>query len=379
MQMVLTPSELRKKRSTFSLVIRWLLLLCLSVFLHWLLIEWGTDALISQSRTSPNLSKIEATLIAAPPPTVAEPVPPKPKKPPHTVKPAAKPASNIRKSVDENLPTSVPSRAEARTINAADMAAARASVADLENSGVASIPNTSDNDRADVHADVIDLPPSADLEYDVQKTAKNDETLYGHGTIKWKNDGSRYRIDGDAGVLFFTVLTFNSSGEINDDGIVPDLYREKRFRKAETNTNFQAKHNSIHFSANASNVPRVGIEQDRISVIWQLAGIGRGGSDRFSAGNEIDLLVAGTKKVSMWRMQIISQQDIEVNGETVSTWHITRIPKLGAREQKLDLWLAPQKNWHPVRLRYTEDNGDFLDMSLNKLTPAKISSMALQD
>src|SRR5690606_23213818 len=128
----------------------------------------------------------------------------------------------------------------------------------------------------------------------------------------------------------------------------PDVYREKRFRKAETSTNFQAKHNSIHFSYNTTTVPRGGKEQDPISVIWQLAGIGRSGSDRFSAGNEIDLLVGGTKKVSMWLMQIIDQQDIVIKGETVSTWHITRIPKIGAREQKLDLWLAPQKNWYPV-------------------------------
>lgn len=382
--MVLNSLEKQKTRCTWCVFLRWLLVLCLSIFLHWLLIGWGTRALLSQSRDKPDFDKIEATLIAAPPIKVAEPAQPKrkpkPKKLSNTAKSASvsAPASNTHRSADDNPPARVFNRAEARTIDAADIAAARASVADLAASGIASAPATDDNDSDDEPMDVIDLPPSAELQYDVQKTAKNDEPLYGHGTIKWQKDGARYRIDGDAGVLFFTVLTFNSSGQINDGGIVPDLYREKRFRKAETSTDFQAAHNSIHFSTNASTVPRVGIEQDRISVIWQLAGIGRSGSDRFSAGNEIDLLVAGTKKVSMWRMQIIGQQDIVINGETVSSWHITRIPKIGAREQKLDLWLAPQKNWYPVRLRYTEDNGDVLEMTLNQLTPAKAGTAALQ-
>ena len=47
-----------------------------------------------------------------------------------------------------------------------------------------------------------------------------------------------------------------------------------------------------------------------------------------------------------------------------------RIPRQGSYDQKLDIWLAPQQGWYPVKLRYTETNGDYLDMALSKLTLA---------
>lgn len=358
----------RKAQQARPALTRWLWVMGASLLLHWLMLEWGTAALHSPTQTSDDPSIIQTTLIAPP---KAKPIAPAIVKPAVRKKPAKPAAPSASKAAarpsTETAPEQTFNRSAARTISAADLAAARASVAGL--APATALPDTSISaeDSTVENGDAIDFPPSAELKYDVQKTAKNDEALYGHGTIRWQTDGRNYSIDGDAGVLFFTVLTFKSAGQIDKDGIAPDLYQEKRFRKPETNTHFDASHNLIHFSYTGKSWPRVGIEQDRISVIWQLAGLGRGGSTRFAAGSEIDLLVAGTRKVSMWRMQVVGQDQIVINGETLSAWHITRIPKKNAQEQKLDLWLAPEKNWYPVRLRYTEDNGDYLDMTLSKL------------
>jgi len=51
-------------------------------------------------------------------------------------------------------------------------------------------------------------------------------------------------------------------------------------------------------------------------------------------------------------------------------WHVMRAPRAGSYDKKLDIWLAPQQQWYPVRLRETETNGDYLDMSLSTLTVA---------
>jgi hypothetical protein len=342
------------------------------------MIEWGADTFRFAPRTMDDTPPIEAALIAPPPAKANVPVRAKPRTEKKAAKPVAAQTGQAIKAPAATTPAPISNRTAARTITAADLAAALASVADLPSSTTASAASGASLSAADSPAensasqndDSVDFPPSAKLKYDVQKTAKNDEPLYGHGTIEWQSDGRNYSIHGDAGVLFFTVLTFKSSGRLETDGIVPQLYQEKRFRKPETDTRFDAEHNLINFSYNGKSWPRIGIEQDRISVIWQLVGMGRGGSSRFAAGSEIDLLVAGTRRVSMWRMQIIGQEQITINGETVAAWHITRIPKKNAQEQKLDLWLAPAKNWYPVRLRYTEDNGDYLDMTLSELNIA---------
>lgn len=196
--------------------------------------------------------------------------------------------------------------------------------------------------------------------------------MYGSGTISWHTDGSKYTVDGDFGVLFITALRFQSRGTIEDSGIAPELYSEKRFRKAETNTHFQRERNTISFSASTLTYPLSGGEQDRASIVWQLAGIGRGDSEKFVAGSSIDLFVAGTRNAETWQILIVGQEDITIDGISTRAWHVARAPQVGSYEQKLDIWLAPDQNWYPVRLRYTETNGDYLDMTLTSLNVSAI-------
>ena len=213
----------------------------------------------------------------------------------------------------------------------------------------------------------IDPPPSAELKYDVQALHEG-QTVYGHGKIDWQSTGSGYSINGEAGVLLFTVLNFRSEGTIDEFGVSPVIYSEKRFRRSETNTHFHRERNTISFSASTLSYPRKGGEQDRASIVWQLAGIGRGDSTKFIPGAEIDLVVAGVRDAETWRIRVVGQEDIEVGAGKLQAWHVRRLPREGSYDQKLDIWLAPEQQWYPVKLRFTEINGDYLDLSLSKLT-----------
>jgi hypothetical protein len=221
----------------------------------------------------------------------------------------------------------------------------------------------------------IDPAPSAELKYDVQ-ALREGQTVYGRGKIHWQTDGGKYSIAGEAGVLFFTVLNFRSEGRLDDFGVAPVIYSEKRFRKSETNTHFNRdERNSISFSASTASYPCTGGEQDRASIIWQLVGIGRGDSEKFVPGAAIDLFVAGVRDAETWRIHVIGQEDIEVGTGKTNTWHIVRAPRSGSYDQQLDIWLAPAQQWYPVKLRYTETNGDYLDMSLSSLNMAQPASI----
>ena len=209
-------------------------------------------------------------------------------------------------------------------------------------------------------------PPSAELKYDVEALQKG-QNYHGSGKITWQTDGGSYTINGEAGALFITVLDFKSEGEINDFGVAPVTYTQKRFRKPATQTIFHRERNAIVFSSSPNSYPRSGGEQDRASVVWQLASIGRGDSTQFSPGAVIDLFVAGPLDAETWRMQVIGQEKITVGGDDLNAWHVIRVPQAGSHEQRLDIWLAPQQEWYPVKLRFTETDGDYLDMSLSKM------------
>jgi hypothetical protein len=216
-------------------------------------------------------------------------------------------------------------------------------------------------------------PPSAVLKYDVRKVPREGNSTYGSGTITWRTDGTRYTIDGEAGVLFITALTFRSEGDLDASGVAPERYSEKRWRKPETNTHFHRERNTISFSASTLSYPRQGGEQDRASIIWQLAAIGRGDSAAFAPDAEIDVFVAGNRDGEVWKIRVIGQEEIKAAGHAVRAWHVRRTPRSGSYDQGLDIWLAPQHEWYPVKLRYTERNGDYLDMTVSDMAPATAS------
>lgn len=351
--MDLPSNPTQNKRSRTRL--RRLSVLIAAVILHLIAISWFSGAIVFPKPSAPeNTTLITATLEAEPPKPVikaaAKPVKPKAPARPTTPRIAKSPAMQ---------PASTEIVAEQAEASLADELAAQENM------------EATDSDSKAISY-TIDLPPSVDLKYDVQKISKESAPMYGSGTISWHTDGSKYTVNGDFGVLFITALRFQSSGTIEDIGIVPELYSEKRFRKAETNTHFHRERNTISFSSSSLSYPRTGGEQDRASIVWQLAGIGRGDSGKFVAGSSIDLFVAGTRNAETWQILIIGQEDITIDGVSTRAWHIARAPRSGSYEQKLDIWLAPDQNWYPVRLRYTETNGDYLDMTLTSLNVSAI-------
>lgn len=370
-----TPAELSIDRKRVSR--RWIALLAVSVLLHFMALEWASGNINLPSLRNQDQTVITAQLLVAR--AASEPVvaaAPKPVKPKPVSRPKPKPKPQPRPApVASPEPAIIAPAAEAALSQPpAGMEAPGASVEPSVELPPPVKPDAADvaviapQEPDTVHYKVLP-PPSAELKYDVQ-ALREGQVVYGHGSIRWQSDGTRYTVNGDAGILFFSVLNFTSTGVIDDFGVAPVLYAEKRFRKSETNTHFQRERNIISFSASTASYPRKGGEQDRASIIWQLTGIGRGDSEKFVPGAEIDFFVAGVRDAETWRIRVIGEEQIETGSGKTSAWHVVRIPRAGSYDQKLDIWLAPQQQWYPVKLRYTETNGDYLDMSLSTLTVA---------
>ena len=212
----------------------------------------------------------------------------------------------------------------------------------------------------------VSLPPPAQLNYTVL-AARDGRKVEGRGTINWQPSGEQYSISGDAGIIFLTVLNYKSTGSVDLSGITPELYVEKRFGKSETNTHFHRERKTISFSASTNSYPTSGGEQDRASVIWQIAAMGRGDSDKFTPGLNFGMLIAGTRSAAVWRVVINGKQSIRLTNETVEAWHLTILPVEQSQELQFELWLAPEKEWYPVKLVYSDKKSGFLELVLNKL------------
>lgn len=222
-----------------------------------------------------------------------------------------------------------------------------------------------------VPAPSIDPPPSALLKYQVQ-SSKDGHAIYGSGKIAWNARGGAYAINGEASVLFLTVLEFHSEGEFDSFGVAPLLYTEKRMRKPATNTHFRSEPKVVSFSASTTTYPRQGGEQDRASIVWQLAALGRGSGRLFAPGAQLDVVVAGVRDAETWDIRVIGLESIKIPAGEMQAWHLARQPRAASFDQKIDIWLAPQQQWYPVRIRYTDKNGDYLDMAASAIEPVAV-------
>lgn len=353
---------------------RWVALCIASALLHWLVINWANGNLRTPSLRSQSNTIATAALLLAPanspsalPAADAPPPKPKPKARRRPASPASATLADQAPPPATEIMVAEPDagmEAPGTSIEpAVALPTTKVQAPEPSTPGkISDAPPTQANMRYKVSP-----PPSVELKYDVKKIARDGNPTYGHGTISWQTHGTNYTIHGDAGILFITALTFKSEGVIDDFGIAPVLYSEKRFRKSETNTHFHRERNIISFSASETSYPREGGEQDRASIIWQLSGIGRGDSEKFVPDAEFDIFVAGVRDGEIWPIRVIGQEDIEAGIGKMNTWHVVRAPKPGSYDHRLDIWLAPQHEWYPVRLRYTEANGDTLDMLLSDM------------
>jgi len=214
------------------------------------------------------------------------------------------------------------------------------------------------------------LPPPTELKYDVKNVSADHGTYYGSGTISWQVSTNGYEVDGKVGMLFFTLLNFSSTGKLDDYGLAPELYNEKTRTKSATNTHFNRDdRKNISFSASTNTYPLKGGEQDRGSILWQLAGIGHGDPQKFVAGAQFDVFVAGVRDGEVWSILVAGEEEIDTGTGKTMAWHVVRTPRPGTYDKKIDIWLAPKYDWSPVHIRYTEKNGDYTDMSMTSIHP----------
>jgi hypothetical protein len=215
----------------------------------------------------------------------------------------------------------------------------------------------------------VDLPPSADLTLDVARTDANGTQWSGDTLLSWTVTPASYRIRIETGITIVfahvNLLTLTSEGAVGEEGFMPDLMTEKRRGRSMTATHFNRKDGRLSFSASAANYPLVWGAQDKASVPLQLTAIARGDPQQLS-GN-IDILVGEDRDASVFSFKVLGQEQIDTKMGKIATWHLTRPPKPGSYNSRLDVWLAPGYGWVPVQIRNLEASGAVTTQTVNNI------------
>ncbi len=212
------------------------------------------------------------------------------------------------------------------------------------------------------------LPPSVDLSYQIKAKQKG-FSISGDAVVSWRVLDAKYTLHTDSRAMILGSLLENrSEGSIDAFGIAPSLFTEKRFRKDPTTTTFDRASRTISFSESKVTYPILGGEQDRTSVPWQLVAVARATPDKFVAGAEWTFFVAGRRDADPWTFKVVKPEQVRTALGELATVHLVKLPPPDAKGQQIDIWLAPALEWLPVRLRFDDGEGEFVDQTIDKIT-----------
>lgn len=214
----------------------------------------------------------------------------------------------------------------------------------------------------------FNLPPSVDLNYAI-KARQSGLQIQGEASVQWRTDGKTYSVNSTTrAMLFGKILEANSSGTIDRYGLAPSSFTETRFRKTSTSATFtrDAGAAKISFAQSDASYPILGGEQDRTSIIWQLVALARAAPHQFKTGSTWDFFVAGQRDAERWSFKVIGSEKIRSLAGDQTALHIVRAPPPDDKSQTLDIWLAPALEWYPIKLRFSETDGDYIEQRLTQ-------------
>lgn len=210
----------------------------------------------------------------------------------------------------------------------------------------------------------LSLPPSADLNYAI-KAKQSGLSLSGEALLQWRASESRFSVSTETrAMLLGKILESKSDGNVDEYGLAPLSFTEKRFRKNPTTTTFDRQAKTIGFTASGDTYPIKGGEQDRNSAIWQLISIARATPTKFKPATDWTFFVAGQHDAEPWTFKVTGLENIKTAMGDIEAVHVLKASPPDSKGQQLDIWLAPSLEWYPVRLRFTESNGDVIEQSL---------------
>lgn len=354
-----------------------------TVALHVVSINWVSGRIgAADSAREREPEVISVALRPPPPPQEASPPeapPPQPKPRPRKRAPAPPPA-------DDAAPAPAPAATVAASEAPAPQAAAEAEMPAAPGDPAAAgtdgqsgaAPSAADVESAQPAPQVQDeaarwkvaLPPSASFELDVARKDADGTNWSGSASIAWQQDGSHYKATQEVGVSLLiariNLMEVGSEGTVDAAGIAPVKFTQKLRNRSATATHFNQQEQKITFSATDQAVPLQPGAQDRVSLLFQLAGIGRADVNQY--GRDIDIQVGEDRKAQVYRFQLVGEEELDTRMGKLVTWHLVRPPRPGSYNARLDIWLAPSLDWYPVRIRNTEASGAITTQTVTRIT-----------
>lgn len=205
----------------------------------------------------------------------------------------------------------------------------------------------------------FDPPASVQLQYDFEGVIGS--PYKGSAELQWQRDAGNYSSQLSVRKFGINLQTWTSKGTIGTQGLEPVRFGSKRLGRDEISANFVRAANKVTFSAGTPDAVLAQGAQDQLSIFMQLAGSLAADPQRGAPGATVQLQAIGDRYAEHWHFKANALETIKLPGGSFPAIKMTH-EATAERRQRLELWYVPAMNYLPLRIRITEDNGDYLDM-----------------
>ena len=164
------------------------------------------------------------------------------------------------------------------------------------------------------------------------------------------------------------LLDLRSSGALRHFGIAPEKYVERiEITNRELRAELDWGSRVAQFTGRGAGEPAGFLEgvQDPLSLQFHLPLLAQAYPSRFAPGAEISVQVA-RRNIETYVFRAEAYEPVRIGSRDVRALKLDR-PKGPGATRRVEMWLAPEYQWLPVRLRFTDTNDDVWDSVLAAL------------
>ena len=183
----------------------------------------------------------------------------------------------------------------------------------------------------------------------------------GEGYDVFEHNGSTYKLTsesktaGIAALIYRLNVTRVSTGAITARGLRPDRYDETRNGKPKRRVLFDWTRKKAELFD--------GVDTQTVDLpenTWDMASFGYNFAFFPPTTRDMDLFLTDGRRVSPYKFTVLEKERIETELGPIDAVHVKKVQRPDD-PRAFDVWLAPERNYAPVRIRFTEKDGTAFD------------------
>lgn len=224
-----------------------------------------------------------------------------------------------------------------------------------DNVAIVAPPNPAAPPLATIDPNALPLPASGEAQYKLRMGLVSGEL-----TLSWKFADGHYRLDSVAqGSGIFAIagkFIQVSEGDIATTGLRPASFSMDRRGKKDTAA-FNWTDNSVRFTGKSGERTEAVTPgtQDMLSLLFQLAFVP-------PLGEDLTVIVTNGRKLERYSFERAGNEVISLEGGKFNTLKILKRRK--GDEDGMEVWLALEHYYLPVKIRVTDKKGSVIEQSL---------------